>query len=91
MALLGKWGWDLIAGKKSLCLDILRAKYLREVPFLRKDPKDSDSWIWKGILNTCFLIANNVYLSIGDSRSINIYEDKTVAAYTHRTSETRVP
>ena len=78
MDLLAKWGWDLDTGKKSLRLDILRAKYLREVPFLKKERKDGDSWIWKGILNTRTILAGNTYLSIGNGRSINFWEDPWV-------------
>ncbi|KAL5572064.1 hypothetical protein UlMin_021661 [Ulmus minor] len=33
-ALLCKWAWDIISGKGSLCLSLLRAKYLRLSDFL---------------------------------------------------------
>ncbi|KAL5552280.1 hypothetical protein UlMin_002456 [Ulmus minor] len=38
-ALLSKWGWNLLKGNKSLCLDLLHAKYIKTRNFMDAVPK----------------------------------------------------
>ena len=92
LALLAEWGWEFVSGKKSLCLDILHAKYLREDSFLKKEPKASDSWIWKGILSIRDLICHNAFISVGDGKKIDIWKDPWVPCGRHlRPNPTGLP
>ena len=43
LALLAKWGWNLLIGKDTLCCSILKAKYLKNSSFLDVKKNGSDS------------------------------------------------
>ncbi|KAL5565757.1 hypothetical protein UlMin_028921 [Ulmus minor] len=62
-ALLSKWGWNLISGTTSFCLDILRSRYICF---------GKTSWMPLDVLNlgACYLV--------GDGRSIDPWKDPWV-------------
>ncbi|PON71766.1 hypothetical protein TorRG33x02_253580 [Trema orientale] len=74
-ALLGKWGWGLLTNANSLCLQILRAKYLHHSSFIDSEPRNGDSWTWKGICSSKPLITKGACKQLGNRKSINIWID----------------
>ncbi|KAL5581410.1 hypothetical protein UlMin_013852 [Ulmus minor] len=78
VALLSKWGWNLINNEDSLCLSILRARYLRHLDFLEAVPKSGDSSFWKSILATKSIIKEGACLIVGDGFSIDPWKDPWV-------------
>ena len=76
LALIARWGWQLLTGKSSLCCNLLRCKYLRENNFLEVTKKQNDSWIWKSILSAQELVKKNCFRLVGDGKSINIWRDR---------------
>ncbi|KAL5543569.1 hypothetical protein UlMin_007353 [Ulmus minor] len=77
-AVLAKWGWDLLTGKRSQCLLFLQGKYLRAGSFISVDAVSSDSVFWKAILQSRNTILRGACYQIGDGASINIWEDPWV-------------
>ncbi|KAL5546683.1 hypothetical protein UlMin_006370 [Ulmus minor] len=78
VALLSKWGWNLVNNEDSFCLSILRARYLRHLEFFEAVPKGGDSCFWKSILATKSLIKEGAYLLVGDGSSIDPWKDPRV-------------
>ncbi|KAL5561521.1 hypothetical protein UlMin_031268 [Ulmus minor] len=60
-ALLAKWCWSLISGHTSLCLSLLRGKYLRDTSFQCVLAKPTDSLLWKspGVIVVADLLGPN--------------------------------
>ncbi|KAL5568671.1 hypothetical protein UlMin_025246 [Ulmus minor] len=77
-AILAKWGWDLLTGKVSHCLLFLQGKYLRSANFNFVEAAPADSVFWKAILNSRDTLRRGAYLQVGDSSSINIWQDSWV-------------
>ncbi|PON52721.1 hypothetical protein TorRG33x02_307640, partial [Trema orientale] len=73
-ALMGKWGWGLLTNESSLCLQVLRNKYLHQRSFLNASPSQGDSWSWKSICKTKSLIQKGACRFIGDGHSTIIWE-----------------
>ncbi|KAL5571536.1 hypothetical protein UlMin_021133 [Ulmus minor] len=74
-ALLCKWAWDIICGKGSLCLSLLRAKYLRLSDFLASHSTVGDSNFWKGVTTCLSLLVKGSCKQIGDGFSTRIWDD----------------
>ncbi|KAL5568577.1 hypothetical protein UlMin_025152 [Ulmus minor] len=77
-AVLAKWGWDLLTGKRSQCLLFLQGKYLRAGSFIYVDAVSTDSVFWKAIIQSRNSILCGACYQIGDGASINIWEDPWV-------------
>ncbi|PON33565.1 hypothetical protein PanWU01x14_351660 [Parasponia andersonii] len=73
-ALLGKWEWGLLSNENSLCLQVLRNKYLHQKSFLDVSPSPGDSWSWKSIYKTKSLIQKITCRFSGDRRSTIIWK-----------------
>ncbi|KAL5559027.1 hypothetical protein UlMin_035238 [Ulmus minor] len=71
-AVLAKWGWDLLTGKRSQCLLFLQGKYLRAASFISVDAVSTDSVFWKAIIQSRNSILRGACYQIGDGASINI-------------------
>ncbi|KAL5573075.1 hypothetical protein UlMin_022672 [Ulmus minor] len=56
LALLSKWGWNILTVQNSLCLSVLRARYLLHTQFFEASSKAGDSKFWKSILSLKELI-----------------------------------
>ena len=77
-ALIAKWSWNLLVGSKSLCLDILRARYLYSNSFFDIAPKFGDSPFWKAILSGRDIIREGTCLIVGDGSSVDPWKDPWV-------------
>ncbi|KAL5569345.1 hypothetical protein UlMin_025920 [Ulmus minor] len=78
-ALLCKWAWDIICGKGSLCLSLLRAKYLRLSDFLASHSAAGDSNFWKGVTTCLSLLVKGSCKQIGDGFSTRIWDDPWIS------------
>ena len=65
-ALLCKWAWDINCGRGSLCLSLLRAKYLCFFDFLASHSAAGDSNFWKGVTSCLSLLVKGSCEQIGD-------------------------
>ncbi|KAL5559865.1 hypothetical protein UlMin_036076 [Ulmus minor] len=63
---LAKWGWNLLIGTKSLCLSIMRSRYLHSESFLDVASKASDLSFWKDVLASRDLICEGASYLVGD-------------------------
>ena len=63
-ALLAKWSWDLISGNSSLCLSMLRGKYLRDTTFISVSAIPSDSLFWKAIMAVKSLVLRGACIQV---------------------------
>ncbi|KAL5541544.1 hypothetical protein UlMin_009254 [Ulmus minor] len=77
-ALLSKWGWNLISGTISFCLDILRSRYLLRENFLDATVKPTHSPFWKAILACRDVLNLGACYLVGDGRSIDPWKDPWV-------------
>ncbi|KAL5568829.1 hypothetical protein UlMin_025404 [Ulmus minor] len=57
-ALLVKWGWSILTNVNSLCLSVLRSRYIQYDRFFDIPKKIGDSPFWKAILDIRNLLAN---------------------------------
>ena len=63
-ALLGKKAWRVISEPKSLMAITLLPKYCKEKNFIDYEPKPSDSWVWKSILQGKELCVKGIDIQI---------------------------
>ena len=78
MELMGKWGWQLIAGHESLCCNILRAKYMRGSNYFHALRRSEDSWGWEYIIKAHPIVEMAACKLIGNKRHKTIWEDTWV-------------
>ncbi|KAL5582216.1 hypothetical protein UlMin_014658 [Ulmus minor] len=78
MALLVKWGWNLLTCSNSLCLAILRARYLPNDRFFDASPKPGDSRFWKSIISLKELFREEACYVVGNGFIENIDLPKEV-------------
>ncbi|KAL5540231.1 hypothetical protein UlMin_044471 [Ulmus minor] len=71
LALLSKWGWNVLTGQNSFCLSVLRARYLHHTQFFEASSKTGDSKFWKTILSLKELIREGACYVVGDGCSID--------------------
>ncbi|XP_060959386.1 uncharacterized protein LOC133030607 [Cannabis sativa] len=74
-AFLAKWGWNILTGNKSLCSQVLIAKYLRGKDFLSCRYKDSDSWFWKSVVKANSILKKGACKLIANGESTEIWSD----------------
>ena len=77
-ALLAKWVWNLMKGSNSLCLYVLRARYLLYTKFQHASLSNGYSPFWKSILSTKDLMLYGACFTIGNGESINLWDDPWV-------------
>ncbi|KAL5549993.1 hypothetical protein UlMin_000169 [Ulmus minor] len=77
-AILSNWGWKILTGALSLCLSILRARYLHHIGLFDTPVKDGDSRFWKSILHSVNLLKEGACYVVGDGCSIDPWKDPWV-------------
>lgn len=75
LALLAKLAWKLVNDPSSLFTTTLLAKYCHQKSFLSCSLKNGDSWTWKGILRGRDILVKGLARSIGDEKSIHIWNE----------------
>ncbi|KAL5559785.1 hypothetical protein UlMin_035996 [Ulmus minor] len=78
ISLLAKWSWNLLTGRRFLCLDFLRSKYLHSTAFNDTTPKRFDSCFWKAILQIRGVVKEGACYVVGDGCSIDPWKDPWV-------------
>ncbi|KAL5537789.1 hypothetical protein UlMin_045385 [Ulmus minor] len=66
VAILSNWGWKILIGASSLCLSVLRAKYLYHTGLFDTPVKAGDSRFWKLILPSVNLLKEGACYMVGD-------------------------
>ncbi|KAL5553671.1 hypothetical protein UlMin_041072 [Ulmus minor] len=56
VAILSNWGWKILSGVSSLCLSILRARYLHHNCLFDTQAKAGDSPFWKSVIASVNLL-----------------------------------
>ncbi|KAG2690440.1 hypothetical protein I3760_09G187100 [Carya illinoinensis] len=77
-ALLTKTGWEVSEKKNGLWYNILAAKYLRNIDFWHATQKQSDSYFWKGILQTRATLRKGICIQINNGTNTNIWDSPWV-------------
>ncbi|KAL5550058.1 hypothetical protein UlMin_000234 [Ulmus minor] len=72
-AFLAKWSWRLISNVSSLCLSILRGKYLHNNSFLNVTVAPTDSIFWKNVVKIKPLILRGACIMVGDGSIIDLW------------------
>ncbi|KAL5551253.1 hypothetical protein UlMin_001429 [Ulmus minor] len=78
VAILSNWGWKILSGVSSLCLSILRARYLHHNCFFDTQAKAGDSPFWKSVIASVSLLKEGACYLIGDGCSIDPWKDPWV-------------
>ncbi|KAL5564513.1 hypothetical protein UlMin_027677 [Ulmus minor] len=78
LALLSKWGWNILTGQNYLCLLVLRARYLQHFQFFEASSKAGHSNFWKSIFSLKELIREGACYVVGDGCSIDPWKDPWV-------------
>ncbi|KAF9621262.1 hypothetical protein IFM89_018479 [Coptis chinensis] len=78
LALLSKKGWEVIASDRSLWIDIIKAKYLRNQYFLTVCPKPHDSRVWRDILKARTVLTKGLGWEIGNGSYINLFTERWI-------------
>ncbi|KAL5557491.1 hypothetical protein UlMin_039727 [Ulmus minor] len=77
-AILSNWGWKILTGVPSLCLSILRARYLHHKCLFDAQAKAGDSPFWKSIIDSVSLLKEGACYLVGDGCSIDPWKDPWV-------------
>ncbi|XP_026438275.1 uncharacterized protein LOC113336817 [Papaver somniferum] len=80
LAMISKIAWRLIEEPHSLWTSTMKASHFpnKEVIIMETKPKNTDSWIWKGILEGITCIQKYYIWKIGDGTNIHIWEDRWI-------------
>jgi hypothetical protein len=73
--MLAKQALRLWERPKSLCAQILRAKYYNNGTVLDAKPKIAMSYTWRSILKGIHLMKKGMVWRVGDERGLNIWND----------------
>ncbi|KAL5569589.1 hypothetical protein UlMin_026164 [Ulmus minor] len=77
-AILTNWGWKILTGASSLCLSVLRARYLHHSGLFDTQAKAGDSRFWKAILLSVNVLKEGACYMVGDGCSIDPWKDPWV-------------
>ncbi|KAA3459595.1 reverse transcriptase [Gossypium australe] len=77
-ALLAKQAWRLFAQPDCLLAKVLKARYYPKTNFLSAKVGSYPSFTWRSICVARELIADDLFWRIGNSRSVNIWNDPWV-------------
>ncbi|KAL5563053.1 hypothetical protein UlMin_032800 [Ulmus minor] len=77
-AILSNWGRKILSGVSSICLSILRARYLHHSCLFDAQTKAGDSPFWKSVLASVSLLKEGACYLIGDGCSIDPWKDPWV-------------
>uniref|UniRef100_A0A2N9IIB3 Reverse transcriptase domain-containing protein n=1 Tax=Fagus sylvatica TaxID=28930 RepID=A0A2N9IIB3_FAGSY len=73
-ALISKMGWSLATDENKTWVSLLKAKYLKGVPFMQISPSLNSSWLWKGILKSKTILSKGLCMKIGDGQHTPIWD-----------------
>ncbi|KAL5583448.1 hypothetical protein UlMin_015890 [Ulmus minor] len=71
VAILSNWGWKILTGASSLCLSILRTRYLHHTGLFDSQVKAGDSRFWKAILHSVNVLKEWACYVVEDGCSID--------------------
>ncbi|KAL5561645.1 hypothetical protein UlMin_031392 [Ulmus minor] len=77
-AILARWGWNIFTNANSLCLSVLRPRYIQYDRFLDILKKVGDLLFWKDILDIRNLLVDGACYVMGNGDSIDPYKDPWV-------------
>lgn len=74
-AFIAKLGWKVLTEDNSLCVKLVRNKYLKDRNLFPYKAKTTDSPIWKHILNERDLIRKRIRWKIENGKNISFWDD----------------
>lgn len=75
---MGKQEWIIIKNPNSLATRVLKARYFKEVDFLKGKLGSKPSFIWRSILQGRQIIHKGLRWKIGDGKSVQIYYSRWI-------------
>ena len=75
---IGQLAWMIASKRDSLCMKILRARYMVKNDWLRLEPPKNASPIWRAIEKAKDIIVKGACYLIEDGSSINVWLDPWV-------------
>ncbi|GMY38077.1 uncharacterized mitochondrial protein AtMg00310-like, partial [Fagus crenata] len=73
-ALISKMGWSLATNENKTWVSLLKAKYLKGIPFMQISPSLNSSWLWKEILKSRSILSKGLCMKIGDGQHTPIWD-----------------
>ncbi|KAH7529075.1 hypothetical protein FEM48_Zijuj05G0145700 [Ziziphus jujuba var. spinosa] len=80
LALIAKLGWKIASGEDCLWTRMLKAKYLQNEMFFKRN-----SWVWQGLIKSRKLIRKGSCYRIGDGSSIDFWNDSWIPDLENKT------
>lgn len=77
-ALLAKLAWMICSGERSICMDLLRAKYKVSNDWFRAEPPKIALPTWREIERDKKLVEKGACYQFGDGRTISVWTDSWV-------------
>ncbi|POO03733.1 hypothetical protein TorRG33x02_000370 [Trema orientale] len=75
-----KWAWKALLGdQQSMWVKLVQSKYLRGHDFLHVQPRNTDSWIWRGILKCRKFLKHGACRSLGQGVVLDIWHDPWIS------------
>jgi len=75
LAMLPRQGWHLLLNQRSLCAQVLRAKYFPSGDLLSVIEKPGISYSWRSIVRRVQTLKDGLIWRVGDGTQINIWLD----------------
>ena len=77
-ALLAKLAWMICSGERSICMDLLHAKYKVSNDWFRAEPPKIALPTWREIERDKKLVEKGACYQFGDGRTISVWTDSWV-------------
>ncbi|MCH79557.1 retrotransposon protein [Trifolium medium] len=73
LAMLGKYGWNLLTNHDTILSKVLKAKYYPKTGFLEATLGHNPSYVWRSIHASQVVVRRGLKWSIGDGSKINVW------------------
>jgi len=89
IAMLARQGWRLIQHPRSLCAQILKARYYPDSNVLHAHSRSGMSYSWRSILKGIELLKKGIIWRVGDGEQIDVWDDPWLPRKSNRFIKSR--
>jgi len=86
-AMLGKQGWRIMTNPDSLIARIYKARYYPNCNFFEASLGHKQSFVWRSICNSKFILRAGRRWKIGDGSSIPVWNNRWISNNTYLTPQ----